>query len=161
MSNRWHSISRLLNFVDGPWPTSSEERILVFTTNYKEQPDLAPLRPGRMDIHIHGLFSSPMHSRGLGFQQPCRWLMTTHRSLRWRVDEGEAKVTPKEVAEELMRSHDADVALQGQFNHSKGRKTKLLEPWTTDPTKCHQATRRFRPSRKNFDSRYFYIYAKL
>ena len=47
------TLSGLLNFVDGLWATSGEERIIIFTTNYKERLDPALLRPGRMDMHIH------------------------------------------------------------------------------------------------------------
>ncbi|KAF6997951.1 hypothetical protein CFC21_014117 [Triticum aestivum] len=41
------TLSGLLNFVDGLWSTSGEERIIIFTTNYKERLDPALLRPGR------------------------------------------------------------------------------------------------------------------
>ncbi|CAM0902989.1 unnamed protein product [Alopecurus aequalis] len=47
------TLSGLLNFVDGLWSTTGEERIIVFTTNYKERLDPALLRPGRMDKHIY------------------------------------------------------------------------------------------------------------
>ncbi|OEL16058.1 AAA-ATPase [Dichanthelium oligosanthes] len=47
------TLSGLLNFIDGPWSTSGEERIIVFTTNYKDRLDPALLRPGRMDIHVY------------------------------------------------------------------------------------------------------------
>ena len=43
----------LLNFVDGLGATTGEERVIIFTTNYKERLDPALLRPGRMDMHIH------------------------------------------------------------------------------------------------------------
>ncbi|CAO1941836.1 unnamed protein product [Urochloa humidicola] len=47
------TLSGLLNFIDGLWSTSGEERIIIFTTNYKERLDPALLRPGRMDMHIY------------------------------------------------------------------------------------------------------------
>ncbi|CAL5072450.1 unnamed protein product [Urochloa decumbens] len=47
------ALSGMLNFIDGLWSTSGEERIIVFTTNYKERLDPALLRPGRMDMHIY------------------------------------------------------------------------------------------------------------
>ena len=40
------TLSRLLNFVDGLWSTSGEERTIIFTTNYKERLDPALLQPG-------------------------------------------------------------------------------------------------------------------
>ncbi|ESQ28959.1 hypothetical protein EUTSA_v10023872mg, partial [Eutrema salsugineum] len=47
------TLSSLLNFVDGLWSSCGNERIIVFTTNYREKLDPALLRPGRMDMHIH------------------------------------------------------------------------------------------------------------
>ncbi|GJN11604.1 hypothetical protein PR202_ga29805 [Eleusine coracana subsp. coracana] len=47
------TLSGLLNFIDGLWSTCGEERIIIFTTNYKERLDPALLRPGRMDMHIY------------------------------------------------------------------------------------------------------------
>uniref|UniRef100_A0A0A9GBV9 Uncharacterized protein n=1 Tax=Arundo donax TaxID=35708 RepID=A0A0A9GBV9_ARUDO len=47
------TLSGLLNFIDWLWSTNGEERIIVFTTNYKERLDPALLRPGRMDMHVH------------------------------------------------------------------------------------------------------------
>ncbi|GLJ34207.1 hypothetical protein SUGI_0687520 [Cryptomeria japonica] len=46
------TLSGLLNFTDGLWSCSGEERIIVFTTNHKEMLDPALLRSGRMDMHI-------------------------------------------------------------------------------------------------------------
>ncbi|CAD6223648.1 unnamed protein product [Miscanthus lutarioriparius] len=47
------TLSGLLNFIDGLWSTSGEERIIIFTTNYKDRLAPALLRPGRMDMHIY------------------------------------------------------------------------------------------------------------
>jgi chaperone BCS1 len=47
------TLSGLLNFADGLWSGCAEERIFIFTTNFKERLDPALLRPGRMDMHIH------------------------------------------------------------------------------------------------------------
>jgi SpoVK/Ycf46/Vps4 family AAA+-type ATPase len=46
------TLSGLLNFTDGLWSGCAEERIFIFTTNFKERLDPALLRPGRMDMHI-------------------------------------------------------------------------------------------------------------
>ncbi|MCO5554417.1 hypothetical protein L7F22_007947 [Adiantum nelumboides] len=46
------TLSGLLNFTDGLWSCCGEERIFIFTTNYKDRLDPALLRPGRMDMHI-------------------------------------------------------------------------------------------------------------
>ncbi|KDP38544.1 hypothetical protein JCGZ_04469 [Jatropha curcas] len=47
------TLSGLLNFIDGLWSSCGDERIIVFTTNYKDQLDPVLLRPGRMDVHLH------------------------------------------------------------------------------------------------------------
>jgi chaperone BCS1 len=46
------TLSGLLNFTDGLWSGCAEERIFIFTTNFKDRLDPALLRPGRMDMHI-------------------------------------------------------------------------------------------------------------
>ncbi|KAG2645728.1 hypothetical protein PVAP13_2KG441735 [Panicum virgatum] len=115
--NRDHStedgmtLSGLLNFVDGLWSTSGEERIIIFTTNYRDRLDPALLRPGRMDMHIY-----------MGY---CGWeAFRTLAGNYFLVDDhalfpeiqallAEVEVTPAEVSEMLLRSKDADVALQG------------------------------------------------
>ncbi|XP_047064813.1 AAA-ATPase At3g50940-like [Lolium rigidum] len=105
------TLSGLLNFIDGLWSTSGEERIIIFTTNYKDRLDPALLRPGRMDMHIY-----------MGF---CCWeaFKTLARNY-FLVDDhalfqeiqgllAEVEVTPAEVSEMLLRDEDVDVALQG------------------------------------------------
>ena len=93
------------------WSTSGEERIIVFTTNYKDRLDPALLRPGRMDMHVY-----------MGF---CGWeAFKTLAKNYFLVDDhplfpeiqallAAVEVTPAEVSEMLLRSEDADVALQG------------------------------------------------
>ncbi|KAH9321275.1 hypothetical protein KI387_015914 [Taxus chinensis] len=46
------TLSGLLNFTDGLWSCCGEERIIVFTTNHKDNVDPALIRSGRMDMHI-------------------------------------------------------------------------------------------------------------
>lgn len=46
------TLSGLLNCTDGLWSCCGEERIFIFTTNYKDRLDPALLRQGRMDMHI-------------------------------------------------------------------------------------------------------------
>ncbi|WOG90543.1 hypothetical protein DCAR_0209787 [Daucus carota subsp. sativus] len=48
------SLSGLLNFMDGIVSScSGDEKIMVFTMNYKELIDPPVLRPGRVDVHIY------------------------------------------------------------------------------------------------------------
>ncbi|XP_024541034.1 AAA-ATPase At4g30250 [Selaginella moellendorffii] len=46
------TLSGLLNFIDALWSCSRSERIIIFTTNHKEDLDPVLLRSGRMDLHI-------------------------------------------------------------------------------------------------------------
>eukprot|EP01018_Ginkgo_biloba_P005074 Gb_27802 [translate_table: standard] len=46
------TLSGLLNFTDGLWSCCGEERIVIFTTNHKDNIDPALIRSGRMDMHI-------------------------------------------------------------------------------------------------------------
>ncbi|XAR63383.1 hypothetical protein NMG60_11023296 [Bertholletia excelsa] len=46
------TLSGLLNFTDGLWSGCGEERIIVFTTNYRDNVDPALIRCGRMDVHV-------------------------------------------------------------------------------------------------------------
>ncbi|EOA23171.1 hypothetical protein CARUB_v10017055mg [Capsella rubella] len=46
------TLSGLLNGIDGLWSACSEEKIIVFTTNFVDKLDPALIRRGRMDNHI-------------------------------------------------------------------------------------------------------------
>lgn len=121
------TLSGLLNFIDGLWSTSGEERVIVFTTNYKDRLDPALLRRGRMDMHIY-----------MGF---CCWeaFKTLARNYHLVDDHvlfpeiqellAAVEVTPAEVSEMLLRSEDADVALRvlTEFLHNKRRKARKEE----------------------------------
>ncbi|ONK81350.1 uncharacterized protein A4U43_C01F28120 [Asparagus officinalis] len=116
------TLSGLLNFVDGLWSSCGGERIIVFTTNYKDKLDPALLRPGRMDMHIHMSYCTPT-----GF----RVLVSNYHALDDHQLFGEIEglikevdITPAEVAEEMMKTDDADVALQGLLKVLKERKNK-------------------------------------
>ncbi|KAG1346914.1 AAA-ATPase [Cocos nucifera] len=116
------TLSGLLNFVDGLWSTCGEERIIVFTTNYKERLDPALLRPGRMDMHIHMGYCGPHAFRVLASNHHAiddHPLFPEIEGLLRKVE-----VTPAEVSEELMRSDDADVALQGLVEFLQEKKKK-------------------------------------
>ncbi|CAN0919203.1 AAA-ATPase At5g17760 [Linum grandiflorum] len=120
------TLAGLLNFIDGLWSSCGEERIIVFTTNHKEKLDPALLRPGRMDMHIH-----MSHCTNEGFK------VLANNYLGINGDEShklfgeigglieEAKVSPAQVAEELMMTEDADVALEGLVNMLKRKRVEL------------------------------------
>ncbi|KAF6997952.1 hypothetical protein CFC21_014118 [Triticum aestivum] len=103
------TLSGLLNFVDGLWSTSGEERIIIFTTNYKERLDPALLRPGRMDMHIHMGYCTTEAFRILANNYHSVDYHATYPEIEALIQE--VTVTPAEVAEVLMRNDDTDVAL--------------------------------------------------
>ncbi|GMN29346.1 hypothetical protein TIFTF001_002396 [Ficus carica] len=105
------TLSGLLNFVDGLWSSCGDERIIIFTTNHKEKLDPALLRPGRMDVHIHLSYCTPcgfrvLASNYLGMEEHALFEEIEHQIEA-------TEVTPAEVAEELLKGNDPDIALQG------------------------------------------------
>ncbi|CAL5083261.1 unnamed protein product [Urochloa decumbens] len=118
------TLSGLLNFIDGLWSTCGEERIIVFTTNYKERLDPALLRPGRMDMHIYMGYCGWEAFRTLARN----YFLVDDHELFPEIQEllSAADVTPAEVSEMLLRSEDVDVALWGlrEFLRERIRKTR-------------------------------------
>ena len=117
------TLSGLLNFLDGLWSSCGDERIIVFTTNYKEKLDPALLRPGRMDMHIHMSFLTRNGFRILEFN----YLGISSHPLFTRIEAliAELEVTPATVAGELMGSNDdPDTALNRCWSFFKTRNLK-------------------------------------
>ncbi|KAH7858336.1 hypothetical protein Vadar_022637 [Vaccinium darrowii] len=115
------TLSGMLNFIDGLWSSCGDERIIIFTTNYKEKLDPALLRPGRMDMHIHMSYCT-----GQAFRLLASNYLDIHDHLLFGEIEdlmAKVEVTPAEVAEELMKSEDVDVALAGVVSFLKCKKT--------------------------------------
>ncbi|GJN11606.1 hypothetical protein PR202_ga29807 [Eleusine coracana subsp. coracana] len=105
------TLSGLLSFIDGLWSTSGEERIIVFTTNYKDRLDPVLLRPGRMDMHIYMGYCCWEAFKTLAKNY---FLLDDHPLFPEIQDLlAEVEVTPATVSEMLLRSEDAGVALQG------------------------------------------------
>ncbi|CAN6358931.1 unnamed protein product [Urochloa humidicola] len=113
------TLSGLLNFVDGLWSASGEERIIVFTTNYKERLDPALLRPGRMDMHIYMGYCTPDSFRILANNYHLIDYHATFPEIEKLIKE--VTVTPAEVAEVLMRKDDADAALHDLLDLLKSK----------------------------------------
>ncbi|KAI7996643.1 Protein HYPER-SENSITIVITY-RELATED 4 [Camellia lanceoleosa] len=115
------TLSGLLNFIDGLWSSCGDERIIVFTTNHKDRLDPALLRPGRMDMHIHMSYCTPSGFKILA----TNYLGLNNHSMFTEIEKliTEVEVTPAEIAEELMKSEEADKALEGliKFLHKKKR----------------------------------------
>ncbi|CAL0331882.1 unnamed protein product [Lupinus luteus] len=104
------TLSGLLNCVDGLWSSYGEERIMIFTTNHVEKIDPALLRPGRMDMHINLSFLKAKAFRVL----VSNYLdIRDHHPLLEQIEDllEKTEFTPAEVAEQLLRSEDPDIAL--------------------------------------------------
>ncbi|KAK1405086.1 Protein hyper-sensitivity-related 4 [Heracleum sosnowskyi] len=104
------TLSGLLNFIDGLWSCCGEERIIVFTTNHIEKLDPALLRPGRMDMHIHMSYCTFSAFKQLAFN----YLRILHHSSFNQIEEllKKADITPAEIAGELMKNTDSNVAIR-------------------------------------------------
>ncbi|XVF59674.1 hypothetical protein PTKIN_Ptkin07bG0294700 [Pterospermum kingtungense] len=121
------TLSGLLNFIDGLWSSCGDERIISFTTNHKDRLDPALLRPGRMDMHIHMSYCNPQGFKLLA----SNYLGINGYHHLFGEIEGllnNTEVTPAQVAEELMKSEDADIALEGLVKLLKRKKLEGDEP---------------------------------
>ncbi|XP_021300662.1 AAA-ATPase At1g43910, partial [Herrania umbratica] len=113
------TLSGLLNFLDGLWSSCGNERIIIFTTNHKEKLDPALLRPGRMDVHIHMGYCTPVGFRKLAATylgiQDCSSFVTIEKLLQ------SMTVTPAEVAQQLMKRDEPEAVLESfiQFLEAK------------------------------------------
>ncbi|XP_075092048.1 AAA-ATPase At5g17760-like [Nicotiana tabacum] len=121
------TLGGLLNFIDGLWSSSADERVIIFTTNHKERLDPALLRPGRMDMHIHMSYLTSESFKVLAANY-----LEIHDTRQGYFREIEeliegVQVTPAEVAEELMKSEDADVCLGGLVNFLKRKRISNTE----------------------------------
>ncbi|XP_021718058.1 AAA-ATPase At3g50940-like isoform X2 [Chenopodium quinoa] len=115
------SLSGLLNFIDGLWSSCGDERIFVFTTNHKEKLDSALLRPGRMDMHINMSYLTMPAFRILALNY---LNISGEHYLFKEIEEliQATKVSPAQVAEELIRSDDPDIALSSLVKMLKEQK---------------------------------------
>ncbi|CAD6256272.1 unnamed protein product [Miscanthus lutarioriparius] len=104
------TLSGVLNFIDGLWSACcQEERIFVFTTNYKDKLDPALIRRGRMDMHIemsycrYEAFKVLAHNYlDIDERQFFELFGEIHRLLE-QVD-----MSPADVAEHLIRTEKKD-----------------------------------------------------
>ncbi|KAL9244108.1 hypothetical protein vseg_017916 [Gypsophila vaccaria] len=124
------SLSGLLNFIDGLWSSCGDERIIIFTTNHKERIDPALLRPGRMDVHVHMSYLGMPAFKILAANYLDKSVNDTDDEPHCLYGEIErmietTNVTPAEVAEELMKSKDVDVVLDGVVELLKRKRVEV------------------------------------
>lgn len=106
------TLSGLLNFTDGLWSCCGEERIIVFTTNHKDNVDPALVRCGRMDVHVN-LGTCGMHA----FKALVKNYLELDSHALFDVVESCIRsgggLTPAQIGEILLRNRrDADVAVK-------------------------------------------------
>ncbi|CBI27586.3 unnamed protein product, partial [Vitis vinifera] len=113
----------LLNFIDGLQSSCGDERIIVFTTNHEDRLDPSLLRSRRMNLDIHISYCTPC-----GFLAS-NYLGVSNHSLFTEVEKPirEVKLTPAGIAEELMKSEDANIALEGLIEF-----LKRVKCWRTE-----------------------------
>lgn len=116
------TLSGLLNFIDGLWSSCGDERIIVFTTNHKDRLDPALLRPGRMDMHILMPYCTPCAFRILAenYHGINKDDVVCYDEISRLVEE--VMVTPAEVGEQLLRSEDVEIALNGLVEFLREKK---------------------------------------
>ncbi|KAK3410367.1 hypothetical protein EUGRSUZ_J02365 [Eucalyptus grandis] len=119
------TLSGFLNFTDGLWSSCGNERIIVFTTNHVEKLDPAILRPGRMDLHIPMSYCTPCGFRLLAYN----YLGIDHHELFNQIESmiTMARVTPTEVAEELMKCDESEIVLRDMVSFLTNHKRKENE----------------------------------
>ncbi|EEF40802.1 Mitochondrial chaperone BCS1, putative [Ricinus communis] len=123
--NKTFTLSTLLNCIDGLWSSCGEVRIVVFTTNHKEVLDPALLRPGRMDMHINISYRTSQGFRVLAFNY-----LGIHDHKLFKEIDGlmeNTKVIPAALAEELLKSDDADVAFREVMNFLSRKKMEEVQ----------------------------------
>ncbi|XAR54299.1 hypothetical protein NMG60_11029362 [Bertholletia excelsa] len=106
------TLSGLLNFTDGLWSCCGEERIIVFTTNHRDNVDPALVRCGRMDVHV-GLGTCGPHA----FRALVKNYLGVNSHVLFNVAESCIRsgggLTPAQIGEILLRNRrDADVAMK-------------------------------------------------
>ncbi|KAI8560725.1 hypothetical protein RHMOL_Rhmol04G0278600 [Rhododendron molle] len=120
------SLSCLFSFIDGLWLSCGDERIIVFTTNYSYRLDPALSCPGRVDMHIHMSYYSSQVFKLLA----SNYLGVNDRHALFGEMENLLEndhVTVDQVAEELRKSENADIALRGVVNLLKRKKMEAHE----------------------------------
>ena len=95
----------------------------MFTTNHKERLDPALLRPGRMDMHILMSYCTPSGFKILA----ANYLNINNHPLFTEIEKlmTEVNVTPAEIAEELLKHEEVDVALDGIIKFMKRKKMEV------------------------------------
>ncbi|XP_044395442.1 AAA-ATPase ASD, mitochondrial [Triticum aestivum] len=136
------TLSGLLNFIDGLWSACGGERIIIFTTNYKEKLDPALIRRGRMDKHIE-----MSYCRFESFKVLAKnYLDVVGHELFGEIQQllEETDMSPADVAENLMpmskkKKRDPDVCLAGLIEALKQAKEDAAVAKAKEEEKAKEA----------------------
>ncbi|XP_052879323.1 protein HYPER-SENSITIVITY-RELATED 4-like isoform X7 [Gossypium arboreum] len=129
------TLSGLLNFFDGILSCCGEGKILVATTNYKDRIDRALLRAGRMDMHIYLTYCTFSAFKQLAL----RYLEISDHSLFHHIEKllPKVKVSPAEVAGELMKTRDPKASIEGLIKHLE---EKLIADGNSEVSPKHHSS---------------------
>uniref|UniRef100_A0A2P2QRE6 Uncharacterized protein MANES_01G145200 n=1 Tax=Rhizophora mucronata TaxID=61149 RepID=A0A2P2QRE6_RHIMU len=120
------TLSGLLNAIDGLLSCCGNERIIIFTTNFKDRLDPALVRAGRMDMHIELSYCT----FSIFKQLVANYLEIADHDLFCHIEKliKEVQVSPADVAGELMKRKDPEKCLEGliRFLESRGLEMKAL-----------------------------------
>ncbi|XVF59760.1 hypothetical protein PTKIN_Ptkin07bG0301800 [Pterospermum kingtungense] len=122
------TLSGLLNAIDGLLSCCGDERIIVFTTNYKDKIDPALLRAGRMDKHICLSYCTVSIFK----QLVANYLGISSHDLFAPIEKiiQEVNVSPAEVAGELMKSKNPKTCLNGLIKFLNGKASEATSEKT-------------------------------
>ncbi|KAG7626920.1 AAA-type ATPase N-terminal domain [Arabidopsis thaliana x Arabidopsis arenosa] len=122
------TLSGLLNAIDGLWSACSDEKIIIFTTNFVDNLDPALIRRGRMDYHIE-----MSYCRFEAFKVLAKnYLENESHDLYGEIGRllEEVDVSPADVAENLMPKSDeddADICFRRLVKSLEEEKKKKIE----------------------------------
>lgn len=151
------TLSGLLNFTDGLWSCCGEERVIVFTTNHRDNVDPALVRCGRMDVHV-SLGTCGVHA----FKALVKNYLGVESHVLFDVAESCIRsggaLTPAQTGEILLRNRrDADVAVKAVVSamqakilgaHVEGRDGECHDDMARTPESIE---RRLTESPENWD----------
>ncbi|CAD6266573.1 unnamed protein product [Miscanthus lutarioriparius] len=135
------TLSGLLNFIDGLWSACGGERIIIFTTNHKDELDPALIRRGRMDRHIE-----MSYCRFRAFKVLAKnYLDVEEHELFGQIAQllEETDMSPADVAENLMpmskkKKRDANACFEGLVEALKQAKEEAAAKALAEAAKAKE-----------------------
>ena len=119
------TFSNLLNFIDGV--SAPEGRILIMTTNHKEQLDPALIRPGRINMSINFSYATvDQIARAIQrfYHSDIDWLTEHSKDVEQTYVSDEAKVEAEQFMEKL---HGRQITMSGITNHFMNNKDSFAQ----------------------------------